>query len=405
MVRYFLHTALTTLLLINVISAQSNARLNEKNSELTKIRSDINKLESELKKQRESEQKSVKILENLNHKSHLLNKVIQKYRIEEKQLDKNINSLSKETKAIKSKIEKLQTEYARYIRWLYMNSHDSKLNFLFNSDSFNQAVVRYKYLNYITDKNEERLAALKVNKKDLEDKTELLKIESEIKHKIVLGKKKEQKKLYASEREKEKLISQLRKNQASTEEEIDTKRKFEIEIKNIIAKLHEEERKRKIKLHEENIKGTSVSSTIPQFDYSNFESFSELKGNMSWPVSTGKVVRDFGENKNQKLKTVTLNYGIDIQSNAKEKVFAVAQGVVSVIDWVHGFGSIIIITHKGDYRTVYGHIVDIQISEGDIVNAGTQLGVVNKSLEGNIIHFEIWSERNYQNPETWLVKK
>ena len=405
MVRYFLHTALTTLLLINVISAQTNARINEKNSELTKIRSDINKLESELKKQRESEQKSVKILENLNHKSHLLNKVIQKYRIEEKQLDKNINSLSKETKAIKSKIEKLQTEYARYIRWLYMNSHDSKLSFLFNSDSFNQAVVRYKYLNYITDKNEERLAALKVNKKDLEDKTELLKIESEIKHKIVLVKKEEQKRLYASEREKEKLISQLRKNQASTEEEIDTKRKFEIEIKNIIAKLHEEERKRKIKLHEENVKGTSVSSTIPQFDYSNFESFSELKGNMSWPVSTGKVVRDFGENKNQKLKTVTLNYGIDIQSNAKEKVFAVAQGVVSVIDWVHGFGSIIIITHKGDYRTVYGHIVDIQISEGDIVNAGTQLGVVNKSLEGNIIHFEIWSERNYQNPETWLVKK
>ena len=166
-----------------------------------------------------------------------------------------------------------------------------------------------------------------------------------------------------------------------------------------------EERKRKIKHLEGSYKGESVASTIPAFDYSNFENFSDLKGNMSWPVSTGKVVRDFGENKNQKLKTVTLNYGIDIKSNPNEKVFAVAQGIVSVIDWIPGFGSIIIITHKGDYRTVYGHIVSILVNEGDEVNAGTQLGFVNESLEGDIMHFEIWSERNYQNPETWLVKK
>ena len=70
---------------------------------------------------------------------------------------------------------------------------------------------------------------------------------------------------------------------------------------------------------------------------------------MSWPVSRGKVVREFGENKNQELKTVTLNYGIDIKSKSKEKVHAVAQGLVSVIDWIPGFGSIIIITHKGGF--------------------------------------------------------
>ncbi len=126
---------------------------------------------------------------------------------------------------------------------------------------------------------------------------------------------------------------------------------------------------------------------------------------MTWPVASGKIVRKFGENRNEKLKTVTLNYGVDIKSKSNEKVFAVAEGVVSVIDWIVGFGSIIIITHKGDFRTVYGHIDNIQVNEGDIVQAGTELGTVTQSLEGSIIHFEIWDERNYKNPQNWLVKK
>jgi len=405
MVRSFTHTVLTIFILTNFLIAQSDDKIKNNNSELTKIQQDIKKLESERSKQKEDEKKSVKILENLSHQSHLLNKVVQKYKREERQLDKKINSLSKEIKSLKSEIEILQDDYARYIRWLYMNANDSKLSFLINSDSFHQAVVRYKYLNYITDKSEERLALLKENKKELEDKTVVLKNENEKKHKIVLDKKKEQKRLVKREKEKKNLISQLKKNQTSIGEEIDKKRRYEIEIKTRIAKLIEEERKRKIKHLEGSYKGESVASTIPAFDYSNFENFSDLKGNMSWPVSTGKVVRDFGENKNQKLKTVTLNYGIDIKSNPKEKVFAVAQGIVSIIDWIPGFGSIIIVTHKGDYRTVYGHIVSILVNEGDEVNAGTQLGFVNESLEGDIMHFEIWSERNYQNPETWLVKK
>ena len=405
MVKVFLHKIFFLLLVSISIYAQSTNQISKNNSELTKIQSDIKKLQAGLSEMKKDEKESVKMLENINHQSHLLNKVIQKHRREEKQLDKKIKTLTAEIKKIKAEMDELKVDYARYIKWLYMNSHDSKLSFLIQSDSFNQAVVRYKYLNYITDKNEERLELLKSNKLELEQKTEILEVENNKKHLVVTEKRKEQKRLAAREKERNNLIAQLRKNQSSVEKEIDEKRKFEIEIKTRIAKLIEAERQRKIKGHEESIKGESVSSRIPQFDYSNFETFTDLKGNMSWPVASGKVVREFGENKNQSLKTVTLNYGIDIESNPKENVFAVAQGVVSVIDWIPGFGSIIIITHKGEYRTVYGHIVDILVNEGDVVNAGTQLGYVNESLEGHIVHFEIWNDRNYQNPETWLVKK
>ena len=163
----------------------------------------------------------------------------------------------------------------------------------------------------------------------------------------------------------------------------------------------EKERERKSRLRTENL---SSKQPVRDYTYDNFEDFSSLKGQLSWPVKQGKIVRKFGENKNAKLKTVTLNYGIDVDVKKETDVHAVAEGIVSAIDWLPGYGSVVIVTHKDEYRTVYGHITDLNVNEGDKIKAGTVIGKVNDSLEGTILHFEIWSGRNYQNPETWLAR-
>jgi len=48
---------------------------------------------------------------------------------------------------------------------------------------------------------------------------------------------------------------------------------------------------------------------------------------------------------------------------------------------------------------------DIKVREGDKVKGGDILGSISESLEGKILHFEIWNERNFQNPEVWLVRR
>ena len=129
-----------------------------------------------------------------------------------------------------------------------------------------------------------------------------------------------------------------------------------------------------------------------------------MKGKLNWPVAKGKVIRKFGENKNQKLKTVTVNYGIDIKSSSEQSVKCVAEGVVSVVEWLPGYGTVLILSHKGNYRTVYGHLGEVYVNEGDKVNVGGVIGKVGESLEGNILHFEIWNGRQNVNPELWLKK-
>jgi len=105
------------------------------------------------------------------------------------------------------------------------------------------------------------------------------------------------------------------------------------------------------------------------------------------------------------LKTVTLNYGVDIAVPENSPVKAVADGVVSKIFWLPSFENLIILTHDGGFRTVYANLSDILVNEGETVKAGQVIGRSGDSFEGSIVHFEIWYERQQQNPELWLSKK
>ncbi len=400
-IKYFL----LSLLIISTLFAQSNKDIEQKNSELLGLKSKISKLETELKVKTADEIKNVNLLEKINHQAHLLNKIIKKLNEEENIIQKKINNLTSQIKKIETSISELKEVYAKYVKWVYVNGNKSKWNFLLGANSANEAMKRYKYFDYITKKSERELNKLVEQKEELEKLKVKLKAKKTAKNKIEKEKLSEVNRLDGRKKEKSKLIAELNKDQRNIEKEIDEKRKYEIEIKLRIASLIEEARKKELKYRKDKFENKSTESTIPKINYAKFEKFSELKGRMAWPISSGKVVRKFGENKNKKLKTITLNYGIDIKSNPNEKVYAVAEGVVSVIDWIVGFGSIIIITHNGNFRTVYGHIDNIQVNENDVVIAGTELGTVNQSLEGNIVHFEIWDERNYKNPQKWLVKK
>ncbi|PIQ11252.1 MAG: hypothetical protein COW71_01190, partial [Ignavibacteriales bacterium CG18_big_fil_WC_8_21_14_2_50_31_20] len=303
-----------------VIFAQSNNNIALKNNELANIKSRIIELEKDLKDKQVTEAEEIKILEKINHQTHLLNKIIKDIGIEEKKIENRINKISTKVENIKSEVADLKREYSDFVKWLYVNSKDSKWNFLIKSNSFNQAIMRYKYFNYITASNEKKVNLIVENKKKLEKSTLDLKLENEEKRKIEAEKISEIERLTKRRIEKTDLIAKLNKVKRNIEKEIEEKRKYEIEIKARIAKLIEEEREKERKLREERFNNNSTEPIIPKVNYAKFENFSDLKGKMTWPVSNGKIIRDFGENKNQKLKTVTLNYGIDIKSKPNEKV-------------------------------------------------------------------------------------
>ena len=243
--------------------------------------------------------------------------------------------------------------------------------FVFNAKSFNQGLQRYKYFQLITEQNKKTLAELVSNKDELSRLKTRLENERKEKERLVVQKVNEQNALTEKETERKEIISNLKSDKKSILEEIELKRKAEIAIKSLIAKLVEAERLRRERLAEERAANKKV---VPAYNYNNLANFAQLKGKLAWPVKNGKVVRKFGEIKNARLKTVTLNYGIDLEVKSGINVNAVAEGIVSAIDWIPGYGSVLIVTHRDEFRTVYGHVTDLQVREARLQRGRVSVG-------------------------------
>jgi murein hydrolase activator len=388
--------------------AQTADTIRSKSRELNDLKKEISSLETQLQSKSKKEKESLQSLENINRQNLLLNKLVNNLLIEEKGKENAIKEIEDEIYKVENKSVELKDKYSKYVVWLYKNRGLSIWRFIFDSESFNQAIKRYRYLRYISNENEKTLKQLNESKFQLSQLKSNLEEERSQKENLAKQKIDEQRELQKKEAEKKDLLNVLKRDKKSITQEIELKRRAEIAIKNVIAKLIEAERERKAKLLERkatNKNNVAYKKNVQVFDYSSFENFAQLKGHLGWPIKEGKIVRQFGENKNERLNTVTLNYGIDIGIRGNDNVLSVAEGIVSAIDWIPGYGSIVIITHRDDFRTVYGHVSNIKVKEGDKVNGGSAIGKVNESLEGNILHFEIWNERNYQNPELWLARK
>jgi murein DD-endopeptidase MepM/ murein hydrolase activator NlpD len=54
---------------------------------------------------------------------------------------------------------------------------------------------------------------------------------------------------------------------------------------------------------------------------------------------------------------------------------------------------------------VYAHLADILVVEGQGIKEGDVIGESGESIDGPRIHFEIWKDREKQDPEHWLSRQ
>ena len=406
--------------------AQNISDIGSKQTELKTIKSEIYSLEKEIQNKNKKEKETFNLLQNYDKQSFLLNKIIERYRAEEKQKEDQITAAELRVNALSTEISRLQSNYAKYVNAVYRKGRQTELAAIFDSESVSQALRRVFYLRKFSERRENDLITFEKNKSELLSVKVLLEKEREEKSLIVEKKLDEEMVLKKKSIERRKVLNALRKDKTELKKELNAKKQAETTIRNLISRLSEEkvrrdkELKEKLRLKEEEklaekkgnkdlakekTKTVNKKSTEDESLPKNFTSFEQQKGKLNWPVNGGKVIRKFGENKNLILNTITLNYGVDIKVISDLNVKAVSSGIISVLEWIPGYGSIIIISHSGEYRTVYSHLGQIYVREGDDVKTGQIIASVGESIEGNVLHFEIWNSRANQNPEIWLTAK
>ena len=135
-------------------------------------------------------------------------------------------------------------------------------------------------------------------------------------------------------------------------------------------------------------------------------SFASLRGRLPWPTD-GKITAAFGAQVHPRFGTRTFRNGVDIEAGEGRDVTAVFGGHVVYTGWFKGYGNLIILDHDQEYYTLYAHVADILVKEGDDVRQGQRIGTVGDtgSLEGPRLYFEVRFQGKPQDPEQWLRQR
>ncbi len=316
---------------------------------------------------------------------------VEKYIALLKRQEWELKSQIKSTKSSLKKTEERRSQYEKAmsdrLREIYKKGKLGGLEIILSSSSFTDLLRRSKYLSLVTSQDRHNYEKIKLHKSRIEEAKSRLETDHKEKVEIEREKIRENKRLKVSREEHTRLLVSVQKDMELKQQLIDEhNRSIALQQQKINQLLDEIQREAQSR------KGRD-----------GFEDFAKMQGNLLWPVA-GKIVSSFGKHRDENLKTVTFNRGIDIKVAEGTEVIAVAPGEVVMTDWMRGYGKFVIIHHGDRYLTVYAHLSEVFVNKGDMVDTGDILAYSGRtgSLDGPKLHFELLEGKEPQNPMSWL---
>lgn len=101
------------------------------------------------------------------------------------------------------------------------------------------------------------------------------------------------------------------------------------------------------------------------------------------------------------------HYGIDLANSIGTPILAAADGQVIEAGYASGFGQWVRIQHDDGTVTVYGHVEEYYVAEGEWVKAGEEIAAMGNEgfSTGPHLHFEVWDASGMKtNPTSWFAE-
>jgi len=119
----------------------------------------------------------------------------------------------------------------------------------------------------------------------------------------------------------------------------------------------------------------------------------------------GLITCGFGERSDPFTEEPAFHTGIDISSPRGHAIVASAGGTVVRAGWVNGYGRCVEVAHGLGLRTLYGHLDEIHVIEGQHVSRGEAIGVVGTTgrSTGPHLHYEVRLDNRAVNPLPYIL--
>ncbi len=353
------------------------------------------------------------IKKQINGKERLIGSIsseVDLLEVEIQELQLISDAMSEDLKAIKE-------EYAAMIYAASKTSvKQDRLLFLFSSKTFDQLVMRLKYLQQYADARKEQVVQIDKVKQALLKQKAQIEEKKLLKQGLLSDKLIENENLIQLKNNQDKVAKELSIKEKELKKEIKEKKKSVDKLNKLIADMVQkeiEESRKKAELEAK--KNSKINKTIetktgqitltPETKEIS-TTFAHAKGKLPWPTIHGFISQPFGKHPHPILKHVIIdNLGVEIQTNKDEQVRVVSDGKVTAVASVPGMNQVVMVQH-GEYFTVYARLKTVTVKTGQIVKFKDEIGLVYTDSDGvTELQFQVWKNSERQNPEDWLLKK
>jgi len=95
-----------------------------------------------------------------------------------------------------------------------------------------------------------------------------------------------------------------------------------------------------------------------------------------------------------------IHRGVDIRVPLGTPVRAMAPGTVRFAGNMRGFGQVVWLDHGEAVMSVYAHLSEIRVRQGQVLDGHPIIGLSGNSgnAEGPLLHFEVWRWGREQDP-------
>lgn len=347
--------------------------LKKKNEKLTAELNNAKSDASNLEKQRILYQEKINVLQQ---QIDFTNSKI-------RDLDKDINAKQSDINQKQNQIYKNYEKLTGMIRVFYMSGESYNIDILMDAKNFSDFLDKAdmvknvgEHYNELARTLQEQISNLKSEKQEKEQMKQVLE-----QSKKELNDK--QSELTTVLQENESLLNLFNEDQAYIQKKIDSNSAAMKEIDGKILNYYQSKKS--------DTSNNTYNSTI-----------TKSPGMFQWPVPGFTYISSYwGDGRDHK--------GIDIAGAGiyGMPIVAAADAVVAISNsgnYGGGYGNYVMLDHGNSFATLYGHMSEVVVDEGQIVKRGETIGYVGSTGDstGPHLHFEVIVDGEKQNPFDYL---
>jgi murein hydrolase activator len=344
--------------------------LEEKKRQLEEIENQIQKSQDAIKKAEEKQKQTSKKVTDVKQQKQAIDKNVQQLSAVEKKAQQTLAQSALELQSAESELDALQRVCSEeFIKLFYLDYQD-KYTSSRTTDKLFLSLMANATVKSIHQKTSQRNQLL-------EEKQEKQAVFTQI-HVNKVNETKKSIQYLTQMKNLQKEVGKLEKEKSQYLKKIEQLRQDARELERLISKIDTE------------------SGNEPK-------TYKFSTNRLPWPVR-GRVIRDFGEEKNELYNTSIISNGIDIAVSEGTPVKSVDNGEVVFADRFGGQGKLVIIDHKNGFYSLYAYNSSLSVSKGQQVKKGQTIALSGKtgSAKEPSVHFELRKNGKPVNPLVYL---